>query len=222
MGGLGSSSLSHLVLGLLSIDTTSPLSLDFVNLVVVVCLDGRHEGSEIVLVFGLDIGQSDSGGSLLVNKSSETRLGLDDAIGDTHLAAEGGQPEDEFNRINIVGDDDQLGLLGFYESGDVVDTVLDHDGLLSLIDLGTTGSLLGEGTQTSLLISIRFRAVLVKQLEELGSGVLVQGLGELVDRGRDLQTLLQDGSLTLQTNVRGPLDETGKITLGLNSLTCID
>lgn len=206
---------------LLAHNTATPLSLDFVNLVVVVGLDGRHEGSEIVLVFGLDISQNDGSSSLLVDEGSETRLGLDDAVGDSHLAAKGGQPEDELNGINIVGDDNQLGLLGFYESGDVVDTVLDHDGLLALIDLGTTGSLLGELSETDLLVSSGFRAVLVEQLEELGSGVLVQGLGELVDRGRNLQTLLQDGSLALQADVRGPLDEAGKITLGLNSLTCV-
>jgi hypothetical protein len=52
----------------------------------------------------------------------------------------------------------------------------------------------------------------------LSSGVLVQGLGELVDSRGDLETLLQDSLLALETDVLGPLDEAGQVTLGLDVL----
>ena len=45
---------------------------------------------------------------------------------------------------------------------------------------------LGGSLKTSLLLLLSFRAVLVKELEELGSGVLVEGVRELRDGGGDL------------------------------------
>jgi hypothetical protein len=53
----------------------------------------------------------------------------------------------------------------------------------------------------------------------LGSSVLIQNLGELVDGRGNLETLVQDLLLTLKTNILGPLDEARKITLGLDILT---
>lgn len=52
------------------------------------------------------------------------------------------------------------------------------------------------------------------------TSVLVQSLGELVDRRGNLQTLPQDDLLALETDILGPLDETAKVTLGLNVLAC--
>ena len=51
------------------------------------------------------------------------------------------------------------------------------------------------------------------------TGLAVQGLGELVDRWGDLQPLVQDGALPLQTDVAGPLDEASQVPLGLDVLT---
>ena len=39
----------------------------------------------------------------------------------------------------------------------------------------------------------------------------IQSLGEVVDGRRDLQALLQDGALTLQTHVTRPLDKAGQV-----------
>lgn len=49
--------------------------------------------------------------------------------------------------------------------------------------------------------------------------MLVQSLGELVQRGGDLQALQQHGLLALQADVLGPLDEATQITLGLHIAT---
>ena len=46
----------------------------------------------------------------------------------------------------------------------------------------------------------------------------VKGGLELVDRGRDLQTGLQNGLLTLKADVFGPFDETAQVALGLDVL----
>ena len=58
----------------------------------------------------LDIGESNDRGGLLVHDGAKTRASLDDAVGDAHLLAERWEPHDELDRIDIVGDDDELGL----------------------------------------------------------------------------------------------------------------
>ena len=61
---------------------------------------------------------------LLVHKVTESGLGLDDDIRHIHLAAQGRQPNDQLDRVDIVGDDNELGLLGLNELSDVVKTIL--------------------------------------------------------------------------------------------------
>jgi hypothetical protein len=188
------------------------------KLVVVVGLDGRDNGSELRLVSILDVSEGNSGSSLLVDESTETSLTLNNAVRDIHLAAESGQVEDKFDRVNIIGNDDELSLLGLDQSNNVVQTVLDNNGLLgfNLLTLSLGGS---SSTETLLLLSSGLGSVLGSKLEELGSGVLVQNLGELVDGRRNLEALVQDLLLALKTDIFGPLDETRKIALGLNVLT---
>ena len=55
-----------------------------------------------------------------------------------------------------------------------------------------------------LLLSLGLRAVFVQQLEGLGSGVAVEGVLELGDRGRDFQAHVQDLLLALEADVLGP------------------
>ena len=100
---------------------------------------------------------------------TETGLALDDDVWDTHLAAEGGQEDDELNGVNIVGDEDERSLLVLDETDDVVQTVLGDVGLLGnvllLLALGDGGGLLGEPL---LLLGLGLGAVLVEELEGLG------------------------------------------------------
>ena len=154
-----------------------------------------------------------------MDNSSETSLALDNAVWDTHLAAESGQPDDDLNGVNIVSNDDEGSLLGLNQSGDVVDTVLDDErllglGLLTLLDLSG-----GSSGQTLLLLDAGLGAVLVDELEQLSGSVLVQDLGELVQSWGNLETLVQDLALTLEANIFGPLDIAGKILDGLDILT---
>ena len=150
---------------------------------------------------------------------AETGLTLDDGVGDTHLAAEGGEEDDKLDGVNIVGDEDESGLLGLNEVDNVVETVLDNVGLLAdvllLLALGDGGGLLGK---TLLLVGLGLRAVLVEELEGLGGGVAVKNVLELGDRRRDLQAHVQDLALALQTDVGGPFDEAGQVATGLDVL----
>ena len=47
----------------------------------------------------------------------------------------------------------------------------------------------------------------------------VQGLGKLVNCGRHLQPLIENGPLPLQPDVAGPFDKTGEVPLGLDVLS---
>ena len=100
---------------------------------VQVGLCGTDEGSEFTLVLRLNVLESDDGGGLLVDDSTETGLALDDDVGDTHLAAESGEEDNKLDGVNIVGDDDKGSLLGLDEGNTVVQTVLDEEGLLGVL-----------------------------------------------------------------------------------------
>ena len=173
-------------------------------LVTKVGLGGLDEGGESLVVLGSDVLQGDDGGSLLVDDCSETGLVLDDDVRDTHLPrrtwrrgqpdsgpstimpthlpAESGQEDDQLDRVDVVGNDDQRSLLGLDEGDTVVQPVLGEQGLLRVLGGGlfTLGGLgLGLLEETGLLLLLGLGLVLVQELEELGSGVLVQGVAEL-------------------------------------------
>lgn len=97
-----------------------------------------------------------------MDDGAEPGLALDDGIGDAHLAAERGQEDDELNGVNIVGNEDERGLLVLDQADNVVEAVLDDVGLLAdvllLLALLDGGGLLEE---TLLLVRLGLRAVLV-------------------------------------------------------------
>lgn len=156
---------------------------------------------------------------LLVDDRAETGLALDNGVRDTHLLAERGKEDDELNGLDIVGDEDERSLLVLNQANNVVETVLDSVGLLAdillLLALLDGGSLLEE---TLLLLGLGLRSVLVEELESLGSGVAVEDVLELGERGRNLQAHLKDLLLSLEADILGPLNHTGDISLGLDVL----
>lgn len=156
---------------------------------------------------------------LLVDNSSETSLALDDGVRDTHLAAESGKEDNQLNGVDVVGDEDKRSLLVLNQANDVVKTVLDIVRLLAdvllLLALSNSGSLL---VKTLLLLGLGLRAVFVEELEGLGSSVTVEGVLELSNSRRDLETEAQDLLLALQLNILGPLDEAGQVALRLDVL----
>lgn len=89
-----------------------------------------------------------------------------------------------------------------------------------LLGLLALSSVLGSSVKTSLLLLLGLGTVLVKKLEELGGGVLVEGVRELSDGRRNLQALGKDDLLTLKADVFGPLHEAGEVGLRPDVLTC--
>jgi hypothetical protein len=75
----------------------------------------------------------------VINAGSRRKTNLDNDVGNIHLAAEGREPDDELDGVNVVGDHDELGLLALDQGGDVVDAVLQNAGLV----LGVTLLVLG-------------------------------------------------------------------------------
>ena len=98
-----------------------------------VSLGGGDEGSQLALILAVDILEGDDSGGLLVDDGTETGLALDDDVGDTHLAAESGEEDNELDGVNVVGDDDKGSLLGLNKGNAVVETVLDEEGLLGVL-----------------------------------------------------------------------------------------
>ena len=117
-----------------------------------------------------------------------------------------------------MSDDNELGLLVLNESGDVVKTELKDNGLLGLdllsFSLGDSGS-----NGSDLLFSNSLGSVLAQELQQVSRVVLVEGLGELVDLRRHLESLEEHSFLSLESNVSGPSHESGQISLGLDITT---
>lgn len=134
------------------------------------------------------------------------------------LSAELRKEDNQFNGVNVVSDDDQLSFLVFNQGGDVVKTVLEDDGLLGVnllvVLLGFSSS-----DQSLLLFSGLFRSVRGQKLQQVSRVILVEGLGELVNLGRNFKSLEENSFLSLKSNVSGPSDESGEVSLGLDITT---
>lgn len=150
---------------------------------------------------------------------SKSGLALHDGVRDTHLSAESRKEDDELDGVDIVGDKDEGSLLVLNKANNVVETVLDGvrlgGNVLLLLALLDGGGLLGK---TLLLVGLGLRAVLVEELESLGSGVAVKNLLELGDRWGDLEAEVQDLALALEADILGPSHHARKVALGLDVL----
>ena len=155
-----------------------------------------------------------------MDDGAEAGLALDNNIRDTHLAAEGGDEDDELNGVDIMCDDNERSFLGLNEGNTVVETVLDEERLLRVLGLGTISSLLRGGIEASLLLLLRLGAVLVQELEQLRRGVLVERVRELRDRGGHLEALVEDDLLALQAHILRPLNKAREVGLGTDVLAC--
>ena len=73
-------------------------------------------------------------------------------------------------------------------------------------------------SQPGLLLLLRLGTILIQQLKQLRSSVLIQGMRELGDGGWYLETLVQNSLLPLKTDVFRPFEETGEVSLGSDVL----
>lgn len=196
-------------LGLQSHDSATPLS-DVVNVVVEFLIGQALEEVELGSILLVDSGQSNNGSSLLVNECTKTGLVLNDHVRNLHLTAKSRHPHDKLNGVNIAGNQDKLSLFLLNEGGDVLQTEFDLEGDLSRVSRSRS-SFCSSLLDSLLLGSSSLRTVVVEEFENSHSLVLSNGLGELVDGRRDLKTLVDYGTLPLDTDVLGPSDETAQV-----------
>jgi len=93
--------------GLVTTETSTPLTTVVFILIGKVSLSGADKGAQLLLVLALHVLESQDSSSLLVNNCTKTGFALNDDVGDTHLAAESGEEDDELDWVYIVGDDDE-------------------------------------------------------------------------------------------------------------------
>lgn len=113
-------------------NTTTPLSA-VSDIVVELDAEVADELLQLGVVLLLDVGDGKYRGGLLVDQVTETALTLNNAVRNAHLSAEGREPDDELNRVNIMGNDDQFGLLLLNQIGDVIQTVFNEHWLDRLL-----------------------------------------------------------------------------------------
>jgi len=199
-------------------------------------LDSINKLSEISTEILGSVGDGNDRGGLVVDELTKTGLVLHDAEGNLLLAAEGREPENKLDGINIAGDDNKLSLVASDEMSDVVETIAESNGALSshllkeLLVGSTTGLLvdllaflgrlhnlsetLGILDATLSAGSILLRTHLGHELEQIDGGGLVQGVVEHVDCRRALETVQKDALLTSNANILGPCNKVSKIALG--------
>ena len=102
-------------------DLTTPVATDLIGTLVVVRVNRLDQFAKSGTVLGVDIGQGNARAVLEADETTKSALALDDAVGDAHATAQGWQEQDDLNWVDIMGDDDQLGLLLLDLDGHVVD-----------------------------------------------------------------------------------------------------
>jgi len=204
----------HHVLVLDAHNTTTPLTSKLLVFVVVLG-EGGLESSKVLEVFLPHVSESEAGSSLHVDEFTKVGLAADKAVRDSGLAAKSWEEDNHFNGVNIVSNDNEGSTLLFNKLGDVVQAELDVEGLVSL----GSGLVGGNSGETFLLGLTGLRAIFGKQFKELSGLVAFESTVELCDGWRDLQALEQDALLTLNTDVLGPSNEAGQISLRLDVST---
>ena len=175
------------------------------------------ESAEVGHILLVDVAEGEAGGLLGVDKGAEGGLGLNDAVRNVLAAAESRQERHHLDGLNVVSDDNKLGLAILDESGDVVETELEDDGLgADVVSLVALLALLSLSLESLLLHGLVLGLVAVEKLEELGGLVLVEGLGEDVKSSGHLKTHHKNSLLTLDADILGPLDEAGQVASGLD------
>ena len=129
-----------------------------------------------------------------MDNGAEPCLTLDDDVWNTHLAAEGRKEDHKLNRVNIMSNNDEGCFLRLDQRNDVIETVFRVNRLFCilkgeirsgpkralyerrtcLLSIFTSCDDTSSRRETSLLLLFRLGPVLVKELEQLSSCVLVE------------------------------------------------
>jgi len=215
-------------------DGLTPLTKK-VSVVEVLRLDALDKLGEVGAELLRDVGEGDDRGGLLVDELAKTGLVLHNAERHLLLAAEGREPEDKLDGIDIAGDHNKLGLVAGDKVGHGVETKAQGEralggdllqdlltgsatglqvDLLTLLDglqhLSKTLAVLDAAGATS---GILLRAHLSHDLEELHCSGLLKSVTEDVDCRGALEAVQKDALLTGKADVAGPCDKVGEIAL---------
>ena len=91
--GLGLLDLGDLRSRLVAQRGATPVLLDLISPLVVVDLDGLNQLVQLTVVLLVHVNDGHTRGGLAVSNAAQPGLVLDDAVGDTHLAAQGGKEQ---------------------------------------------------------------------------------------------------------------------------------
>ncbi len=161
-------SMGHHVLVLDAHNTATPVSSEGLVLIEL-SAEVLGKNFEVLEVLLADISESDASGGLLVDELAEACLTLDEGEGDSLLSAESGEESEELKGINVVSNNNELGLALLNELGNMVETELDNNWLGSLLGLSATLLGLSLSLESDLLLLVRLGLVFSEQFKELGS-----------------------------------------------------
>jgi hypothetical protein len=217
--GFESESLVEFGLRFSAQNSATPVFPDFFGSFVVVSFNGFNQLGEFLFVLVLDFREGDTGALFSADQLSESGFTFDDAVWDVHLSAESWKVDNNLDWVDIVGDDNKLGLFSFDEVDDLVDSAVEGGWSLTWGVWLAFSSCFGSGYESLFFLGFVLWGVLGGQFEQLGGGLFVQGLGELVDGRWDLQSSLENRSLPLELDVGWPSNESGQISFWLDILT---
>lgn len=159
-------SVGHHVLVLDTHNTAAPVSSE---VLVIVELSAEVLGKEfkILVVFLADFGECDTSSCLVVDELSKAGLTLDEGIGNTLLSAECWQEDHKLEWINVVGNNDELGLTVLNELGNVVETELEYNWLGGLLGITTLELGLSLSLESGLLFLLCLWLIFSEQFKKL-------------------------------------------------------
>jgi hypothetical protein len=169
-------------------DSTAPVLPDFLSSFIVVSPDGLDDLTQVLLVLVVDFGKANGGALFSSDELSESGFAFDNAVWDVHLSAQSWEVDDDFDWVDVVGDEHELGLLSLDEVDDFVDAGGEH------VSSGfwgvwlTVGSGLCSGDEAGFLFVFGLWSVLSSQFKHLSGVLFVQALIELVDSWGNLQS----------------------------------
>lgn len=203
----------------LSKKTTTASLPNFISPIVIIGPDSFDEFRKLLFVLGFNVSKSNRSYHFPTDELSKTSTSLDDAIRNVEFLAEGRKPDDDFDRVDVVGDNDELGFFLFDEGYDFVDPGFEtwgpDGGLVGLAGYASVGTF----DETGLFLGFGFGGIFGSQFKQLSGSLFIQSLSKLMDRAGDLQTLLQNGFLPLELDVFGPPDESREIPFWLDGLS---
>ena len=160
------SALFHHVLVLDAHDALTELSAQSL-VVVVLLLEVLYEVVQISEVLVAHLSEGNARSRLLVHQAAQTRLALDEAERHLHALAESRKVNHELNRVHVVSDSDQLGLLRLHEGRDMVQPKLNNLSLLASLASVALSLLVSLCSESHLLLLLSLRRVFLEELEEL-------------------------------------------------------